>query len=936
MGKKLREWFMNEAFTVYKDEINKENRIGIHLLAVMGIPLSIANFAAQFITNENNTSIVDVSWIVICFFFALILDRYLIPEDTPYAKVVLYAIESPVMLIAVLLGSVWDPGHQAITILLFVLIMPIFIMDYPWRWMTFMGGWAILFIFFSYISKNPYIFRVDLIHIIEFLVASFSVGNTVLLIRLRFLKNLDLAEYRLNNDRQTSCLSRYALAKNTKKYVNRSLMVLLADVDRLRLYRDLYGHVVADDIVGFMARTMKETFGADCTYRYGGDEILCVMELDKTSMEESFRRLEQCRDKLNSYSHKGKAIPVTFALGYATGTPADEEEFRGMIQLADIFTHRARKTGLNQTSGGNFDRRSLREGIVDSTLYGSAEVHETDSLTGLPNMSFFIARADEMLKSVVDPTRSSVVGHFKILHLRSYNNRYGYERGDKLIKDTARILERAFDKRMVSHISAGQFCMLCYEDEVEKCIGIVADQFRNYDEDREITFKVGLSRYTGRETAIAMLDKAKLALKSIEKKGDMVIRFYDEGLESEISFAQYIVSHVDEAIANGWLQVYYQPIARAVTGEVCDEEALSRWVDPVHGFLPPYRFIPPLEARGLMYKVNLHVVKTVLRDFKKRREDGIPVVPVSVNLSRKDFEQCDMAEKITGLVDDAGFDHSMIKIEITESAFISNQEMLRHEVARFHANGFEVWMDDFGSEYSTLNLLQEMDFDLIKIDMKFMKNFAPGSKNYIIVSHIIQMARDMGITTLIEGVETWEQYRIVKKLGCEKIQGYLFNKPNPYSYIKERVASGNGLVFESASAVPYYEAIGGIDLNKPRALNFGDRGLRMTNEIPEGILELRGGRLYLLRGNESFLQQMEAWGYIHVADQETMIRAVIDPVPEDFLAAASTGSGTDDWVSFVTMPAGSASYAVYMKRITDRPYDGGMAMLTVLMPARAT
>jgi hypothetical protein len=136
--------------------------------------------------------------------------------------------------------------------------------------------------------------------------------------------------------------------------------------------------------------------------------------------------------------------------------------------------------------------------------------------------------------------------------------------------------------------------------------------------------------------------------------------------------------------------------------------------------------------------------------------------------------------------------------------------------------------------------------------------------------------------------------------------------------------------------VPYYEAIGGIDLNKPRALNFGDRGLRMTNEIPEGILELRGGRLYLLRGNESFLQQMEAWGYIHVADQETMIRAAIDPVPEDFLAAASTGSGTDDWVSFVTMPTGSASYAVYMKRITDRPYDGGMAMLTVLMPARAT
>lgn len=934
MGKKLREWFMNEAFSAYKEEINKENRIGIHLLAMMGIPLSIANFIAQFVTNEKNTSIMDVSWIVICFFFVLVLDRYFIPEDTPYAKIILYAIESPVMLIAALLGSIWDPDHQAITILLFILIMPIFIMDYPWRTMCFMGGWALLFSILSFVSKTPYDFRVDIIHVIEFLVASAGVSNTVLLIRLRFLKNLDLAEYRLNHDRQTSCLSRYALAANTKKYVNHLLMVLLADVDRLRLYRDLYGHNVADDIVDFMARTVKDIFGADCTYRYGGDEILCVMELDKVPMDDSFKRLEKCREALNRYAYKGKAIPVTFALGYSTGTPADEEEFRGMIQLADIFTHRARKIGLNQTSGGIFDKNSLREGIVDSALYGSAEVHETDSLTGLPNMSFFIARADEMLNSVVDATRGSVVGHFKIQHLRNYNNRYGYEKGDKLIKDTARFLDEVFSKRMVSHISAGQFCMLCYEDEVEKCIGEVAEHFQDYEEKNEITFKVGFARYTGQETAIAMLDKAKLALKSIENKPDVIIRYYDEGLASEISFAQYIVSHVDEAVANNWLQVYYQPIARAVTGEVCDEEALSRWVDPVYGFLPPYRFIPPLEDRGLMYKVNLHVVRTVLQDFKRRQQDGVPIVPISINLSRKDFEQCDMAEEITKLVDEAGFDHNLIKIEITESAFISNQEMLRYEVGRFHNNGFEVWMDDFGSEYSTLNLLQEMEFDLIKIDMKFMKNFIPGSKNYIIVSHIIQMARDMGITTLIEGVETWEQYRIVKKLGCEKVQGYLFNKPNPYDYIRDKVTSGNSLTFEAYSAVPYYEAIGGIDLNQPRALNFGDSGLRMTNEVPVGVLELRNGKLYLLRGNESFLQQMEAWGYITLADEKTMIRALLSHDPVEFLDAANTSANTDEWVSFITMPHGSAAFAVYMKRVTDRSYDGGMAMLTVLMPAR--
>ena len=212
----------------------------------------------------------------------------------------------------------------------------------------------------------------------------------------------------------------------------------------------------------------------------------------------------------------------------------------------------------------------------------------------------------------------------------------------------------------------------------------------------------------------------------------------------------------------------------------------------------PVRFIPPLEEKGLMYKLNLAVVDRVLKDCRKRDETGIPVVPVSVNLSRNDVLQCDMVEEISRRVAEAGYTPDILRIEITESAFVANQEILGNEVKRFREKGFKVWMDDFGSEYSTLNLLEELDFNLIKIDMKFMRNMAAGEKNHIIVSNAIRMIRELGSGTLMEGVETEEQEKMLRDMGCELLQGYLFNKPISLDQITADTKSGKGMIYETA------------------------------------------------------------------------------------------------------------------------------------------
>ena len=166
-----------------------------------------------------------------------------------------------------------------------------------------------------------------------------------------------------------------------------------------------------------------------------------------------------------------------------------------------------------------------------------------------------------------------------------------------------------------------------------------------------------------------------------------------------------------------------------------------------------------------------------MRDFRRLEKNGIPLVPVSVNLSRNDFFECDIVEEIRAIVDESGYSRRLLNIEITESAFADDQGLLKSEVDRFRALGFAVWMDDFGSEYSTLNLLEHLNFDLIKIDMQFMRNFTSESKNAIILADIVGMCRRLGITTLVEGVETQEQYEALKQFGTDKLQGYLFSRP---------------------------------------------------------------------------------------------------------------------------------------------------------------
>ena len=333
-------------------------------------------------------------------------------------------------------------------------------------------------------------------------------------------------------------------------------------------------------------------------------------------------------------------------------------------------------------------------------------------------------------------------------------------------------------------------------------------------------------------------------------------------------------------------------------------------------FSPPVDFIPPLEERGLNYKVDLYIVKLVLDILKQRKVDGLPLLPISVNLSRTDFVKADMVNEISKLCDHAGIDHRLINIEITESSLAYQEEILKGEIKRFHENGFKVWMDDFGSGYSTLNVLKEYDFDLLKFDMRFVHEMTRGSKAEIILSDLVNMAKQLGIATLAEGVETEEQYDILRSIGCGRLQGYYFDSPHDYSYILERFHKGTGIPFENPELVNYLDIISLADLNRPAIIHakIGNR----TNYMATTIAEVSETEATVLRENQEFHDLMVEVGVSYEERLDHKKQIVVRPGTRS-LEACKRAVASGRWELLSNVREGSIILSCFIKELAENP-----------------
>lgn len=403
----------------------------------------------------------------------------------------------------------------------------------------------------------------------------------------------------------------------------------------------------------------------------------------------------------------------------------------------------------------------------------------------------------------------------------------------------------------------------------------------------------------------------------------------DEEHEKDMTRRSLILSGLDRALEEKHIRVYYQPIVRTANGMVCGEEALARWIDPKEGMLLPGEFIPCLEESGQICRLDLCVLEQVLEKLRAAQTLGHHVVPHSVNLSRRDFDACDIVEEIRERVDGAGVKRELIAIELTESAVGSDLEGMKEQIRRFRELGFPVWLDDFGSGGSSMDALQSIRFDLVKFAMDFMRKLDEGESGRIVLTEMVKLATSLGADTVCEGVEKAEQVHFLQEIGCAKLQGYYFEKPLPLEEVLSRREHPR-IGFENPEEVAYYEAIGRVnlydlDLVGPEAA--GDLQ-NYFNTIPMGIIEVRGDSARWIRSNQSYRQFVKRFLGFDLSVEGTDF----NPYDDAFMNNVVKTCCEQGVRSFFDeqMPNGSVVHS-FARRIGVNPVTGTAAVLVAVL-----
>lgn len=404
---------------------------------------------------------------------------------------------------------------------------------------------------------------------------------------------------------------------------------------------------------------------------------------------------------------------------------------------------------------------------------------EKDSLTGLYTKEFFYQRVEQQLQE--KPDEEYVMFATDIIGLKVINENFGIEIGDEILKRLADFRHKLEHFLFCGRIEGDKFAGLVRAKDLEKLLN-------NLKEKRHtlrlpipnVTIKHGyyrIRKHTDLQPQ-GMYDRALLAMIKIKDVYGVYIAEYDDELRKDLLLQRRISESAEDALTANQFVIFYQPKFNVQKEKVNGAEALIRWVHPELGFMNPANFIPIFERNGFIKKLDYFVWKEVCRNLQTWKERGMELVPISVNVSRRDFEDPLLAESVIAIADHYQVDHSLLHVEITESSYSDNPKRIAETIHKFHEAGFVVELDDFGSGYSSMVALNELDIDVLKLDMSIIQKDNPESDRSVL-GFSMQLAQMMKLKTVAEGVETKEQAERIASLGGDYIQGYYYSKPLP-------------------------------------------------------------------------------------------------------------------------------------------------------------
>ena len=515
------------------------------------------------------------------------------------------------------------------------------------------------------------------------------------------------------------------------------------------------------------------------------------------------------------------------------------------------------------------------------------KVKSVDELTGLYNRNTYYDRVRCRFEN--EPDREYVIVCFDVEKFKFVNDRFGFVEGDRLLSYIGKKLqERAAKYGLVAaRLSGDVFSFMDFEENIQPdALGAeIQSWVKDYPIDFEIRMTVGIYHVKTKNIPVRLMcDRASFACESIKNNYLVNVAEYNDSVKNYVFSQHELLNESERAFENHEFKVYLQPKYDIRTTKVMGAESLVRWQHPEKGLIFPKDFIPMFEQNMLITKLDEYIWEESCRILRDYIDKGYTAVPISVNVSRMDIYSLDLSKIFVNLTDKYNIDRRYLEIEITESAFTSDEEQILKAVDELRELGFIVLMDDFGSGYSSLNMLKDISVDVLKIDTRFLEAGRDGNtKGKEILESVIKMAKWIGLAVIAEGVETDEQKNFLLDRGCNYAQGFYFSRAIDEESFGKLISDPNNVASENLDNV--FDNT--IEIEELLNSDFMTEGL--LNNILGGValysLSNDGNKLNVLKANEfyysitkNYPKNVTAGGYdglenLHPDDREKAIEA---------------------------------------------------------------
>ena len=551
-----------------------------------------------------------------------------------------------------------------------------------------------------------------------------------------------------------------------------------------------------------------------------------------------------------------------------------------------------------------------RDGEAGSTGFArvSIEAPRIDAATGLLGKEAFFDEAAAYLRH--SGARDVSIVCFDVDHFKLFNDLHGLDCGDELLRYLGRALALRFSPdgaQPLARLAADTFALCATGIRPERVERILVDISSECPNGIDAIVRAGVYRIEDPASPVSiMCDRAVIALRTVKGSYFDRVALYDPGMREALVLEREVVAGIESALREDRIELFLQPKCNIRTGKIVGAEALARWRHPERGIVAPGEFIPLIERNGLVCSLDLRVWEKTAAWIRGLIDEGVQPVPVSVNVSRADIYLVDVAAELHALVERYGIEPSLIEVEITESAYSERPDRIVAAFDELVERGFTVLMDDFGSGYSSLNMLKDINVDVLKIDMRFLDRDDRRSKD--IMESVIRMARWLDLPVIAEGVETREQVNFLLDVGCSYAQGYYYARPMEAAAFEALLTDGSKVQHEQCALQ---------DARRP-ILDFRD--LLHENTISDRMLSsiigsvalysYADGDLRLIRGNEAYRRLIATLGegvngaeeggsllpFVHDEDRDALVAAAEETVrscPDDGVEVVVRRMGTN-------------------------------------------